>query len=843
MGQVRASEFRDAAIVALGEEAVPVAALRERLGRPLVHRRSGHDELDRLLQRDTTFTEVSDGVVYVPAMLKGTAWTVWIDPDDGAEGFVRMHPALSALGWWLIGGDVDLVDDTGCRLGALETDGWMLEDRDTDVVLGPDGWLDELVGRWVRVEVLDGALRWSALDVPSAPTSRQLAAVRVGFDRAVRHAAESRRDLGAARLPPELRFTTGAGPIHEALLADRPAFRDDPIPPLTDLYAAAGLVQRNSIIAEVGFDWEALHTWQTRNRLGISYGLDSSQADALAALGAAYLSWRTANGEAGSLDVPAATLDDGDVAAAAWSELGRVGATPDDLVAFASALRLADTSSIGAVWLRARQLDRSGDTAAAVDALEAAVDAGCRHGPALVDLAGLRADRGDAGGALRLLSQAGIDAPGAVDEDDPDDRDDAELLWDEIAGFATHRPRLTARRNDPCPCGSGRKYKACHLGRETHSLDDRAGWLYLKARRFLRERHPAHVDDVVGMIVDEIDQSRLFDALVESPFVPDVALHEDGVFAEFLAARDELLPDDEALLAAQWALTDRSVFEIVEVRDTGLELRDLASGERIRVTNTHPSDQTRPGVVLVGRPLPVGDTYRAFSGFMNVPHGHVDSMLAAVDTRDSDALTGALAALFVPPRLANTDGQDLVAHTVTWRVPDPVIVGEALVAAGLQAGGDDRWTLVRNSKNQDDTVIATVDLDGDVLTLETNSVERADELQGIVAAALPSAELTDVDARPFEMPTDDELDDASGVGSVDMDDPAIRAVLAEHVAGFERRWLDESIPALGGRTPRQAAADPVGREELVRLLASFPVPTGDELGAMDPDRLRVALGL
>ena len=126
------------------------------------------------------------------------------------------------------------------------------------------------------------------------------------------------------------------------------------------------------------------------------------------------------------------------------------------------------------------------------------VDGTCRHGPALVDLAGFRADRGDAAGALRLLVQAGVEPEPTTTSDD--DRDDGELLWDEVEGFATHRPRPTARRNDPCPCGSGRKYKACHLGRETHSLDDRAGWLYLKACRFLRDRRPLATEELAGLV-------------------------------------------------------------------------------------------------------------------------------------------------------------------------------------------------------------------------------------------------------------------------------------------------------------------------------------------------------
>jgi hypothetical protein len=164
-----------------------------------------------------------------------------------------------------------------------------------------------------------------------------------------------------------------------------------------------------------------------------------------------------------------------------------------------------------------------------------------------------------------------------------------------------------------------------------------------------------------------------------------------------------------------------------------------------------------------------------------------------------------------------------------------------LVDAGLQVDGDDHWTLVRDSKNQDNTLIASLRLDGDELTLKVNSAERAAELQLLVADALPDAEVVDVDVHPFEMP--DEPVRTSGMRPAELDDPAIRAALAEHVATYERRWLDESIPALGGRTPRQAADDPIGREELTRLLASFPIPEPGDVGAMDPDRLRAALGL
>jgi hypothetical protein len=125
---------------------------------------------------------------------------------------------------------------------------------------------------------------------------------------------------------------------------------------------------------------------------------------------------------------------------------------------------------------------------------------------------------------------------------------------------------------------------------------------------------------------------------------------------------------------------------------------------------------------------------------------------------------------------------------------------------------------------------------------DVNSDERAAELRELVAAALPDAELVDDDLREFGEALEN-VDPAAAPPPLDQNDPAIRQVLEQFVLEQERRWLDESIPALGGRTPREAAADPIGREELTQLLDSFPGPTPDNPGTFDPDRLRRALGL
>ena len=70
-------------------------------------------------------------------------------------------------------------------------------------------------------------------------------------------------------------------------------------------------------------------------------------------------------------------------------------------------------------------------------------------------------------------------------------------------------------------------------------------------------------------------------------------------------------------------------------------------------------------------------------------------------------------------------------------------------------------------------------------------------------------------------------------------------IVAQVIREKEVAWLDESIPALGGLTPRQAADDPTRREDLMALLVEFErrdLP-GTGFTSFNTERLRALLGL
>jgi len=76
--------------------------------------------------------------------------------------------------------------------------------------------------------------------------------------------------------------------------------------------------------------------------------------------------------------------------------------------------------------------------------------------------------------------------------------------------------------------------------------------------------------------------------------------------------------------------------------------------------------------------------------------------------------------------------------------------------------------------------------------------------------------------------------------------PAVQAALAEMLRAHYRKWVNEQIPALGNRTPREAVSDADGREAVEALLLQLERDGARMHPPMDPGILREvreALGL
>ncbi len=671
--------------------------------------------------------------------------------------------------------------------------------------------------------------------------------------------------------------------IWSACAGDDALFRE-PAAPLGELLSAGGLAVHGDWVARAGFDFDGWHVQGRIEAIKERYDLDDDEA--LAVLVTVRMCERTAglvqamsaaqdNGSERDLaDLLAQIPESTDTAATGMGMAGPDQQPDDDRETVRAALEFLDEPVVAAAvldeinasdylpgavlgmfaesteplapraarpalrWLRANAYEQLGDVEAAEKTYGEAETLDPTWPLTLLSLARYASDRGDAERGLTLLRRAG--AP-------PDD--ELVQLLEQFRPVA--RPGLG--RNEPCWCGSGRKYKVCHLHREESPLAERAAWLYQKAGAHL-------LDSAFGELLLQAAEARSRywdspDSLVEAlndGLAGDAVLFEGGAFEEFLAVRGALLPADEHLLAQQWLLVERSVHEVVSVRPgEGMTLRDVRTGDVNEVRERAGSRQLKTGELYCARVVPAGETMQIFGGLEPVSIGERDHLVALLDDDpDPVELVAFLSARFAPPTLTNTEGEPTVLCDAQLKVGDV----ERLIAlldnrydrSDDQPDGTLTWFehVVTGGMER---IRASLELSVDELHINANSETRFDRVLGTVRALGPSVTLLDETREPAgdlramqrlaangSKPQGALLDPAA--------DPALAATLNEMARTYEAAWLDESIPALAGHTPRECAADPTRRPDLIRLLDSFPEDDGTP-GAMSPARLRAALGL
>jgi hypothetical protein len=122
------------------------------------------------------------------------------------------------------------------------------------------------------------------------------------------------------------------------------------------------------------------------------------------------------------------------------------------------------------------------------------------------------------------------------------------------------------------------------------------------------------------------------------------------------------------------------------------------------------------------------------------------------------------------------------------------------------------------------TILGRMVIDGTRLTAEVNSAERAKTLRREIDARLGKDgrfkidEIQDFDAMisrhaagAAESPPSSEHEEL-------MQHPEVQAQVAEMFGRHWESWVDQEIPALGGKTPREAVKTADGREAVEALL-------------------------
>jgi hypothetical protein len=426
-------------------------------------------------------------------------------------------------------------------------------------------------------------------------------------------------------------------------------------------------------------------------------------------------------------------------------------------------------------------------------------------------------------------------------------------------------------RNDPCPCGSGKKYKRCCMARreeesrqgrdQVAGLGRAIGWLF--------DHHGPAVEDAILEFFDR-GRGEVASFFADLPaglkemaeinlnewLLADAEIVVDGARRRTAELVLEAGPPLEAAARSRVAELARPPLRLYEVEECrpgeGLFLRDaLEPGAAPAWVKERTASRTLirhavfgARIILEGGerelsgaiyPIPRGDLLRLKDFIRGRLRGRRATDLAVVRRVVGLAIIDAWVSSISPkplPRIQDAaSGDPLLLVTDHYRVRDWDRLAAALEREGrIRGSREDGWVLLESEPTDEPGqrfVLSLTPGSGDRLEAFARTRRLAEEgkswLAGVAGDLLifVTREIVDpVGALRHGVPRKPKPR-ADSAKDRDMP-PAERTELLRQV--FEHQyshWADEPIPALGGKTPRQSLRSKRGRERVVDLLRLY----------------------
>lgn len=474
-------------------------------------------------------------------------------------------------------------------------------------------------------------------------------------------------------------------------------------------------------------------------------------------------------------------------------------------------------------------------------------------------------------------------------------------------------------RNDPCPCGSGRKYKRCCASQSTWTGDSL--WHRMRAAEgrcvdatadWLRQRHGREILEAAfgEFLLGEEDEGDLLDhPEFENLFIPwslfawapggrgfrPETWPRERLGLAFLHERGDRLDPFERRFLEEVCAQPFGFHQILQVEpQRSLLLRDLLTGEERRVCEKLATTVASRGAILFTRVVSLdGVSIMTGAGLHLIPPIFAPRLLDLRDAllpRGEAAKPGALLALDgvlrgsyfeiveqienpPPIELRNTDGDPLELIQLRYALrcapeqafealkglaldhSDEDLLSDAKIVAGRLGEVSFPWIKRGNKQNKswDNTILGHIEIGQGRLRVDVNSRPRAKRIRreierrigGEAIFEAESAQSSEALLAVAEGKPKKERAKQRAERERFEADPAVRELTERMGRQHWESWVDQRLPVLGGRTPREAVRDPRGRERLDALLLEFEWSAAETRNPLVPDvgALRRQLGL
>jgi hypothetical protein len=425
-------------------------------------------------------------------------------------------------------------------------------------------------------------------------------------------------------------------------------------------------------------------------------------------------------------------------------------------------------------------------------------------------------------------------------------------------------------RNDPCPCGSGKKYKKCCLaenfvtdGREETArkrlVENLLAFYNKQHRDTIEEAKVLFWNDFVpqdyldGHALDIAYQNFFewitFDFIIESD--------TNKTLIDLYMEQNKNLTQDEHLVLTKMKNSCISLYEVQEVfPEKGLLLKDLLMGGEFDVKEKAATRGLKRWDIFATRLLLIDGQY-IMSGSAYPYHLHSknrileDIMQEYKEYREEfpdgtmDMFLKESGDIFnfhwyFPiqnppplPRLHTTSGEPVVLSKAMFEIKDHDALVKALPKVmGFEQHETGYTWYDKRKQDGTSTILGTVTIQGNRLFLDCNSKKRLERGKKLILKAMADAIVHKLDTfqDPMEamkshkekkpLPPENEI-------PMEVQQQLYNQYMQKHYEG----WFQDRIPALGNKTPLEAIKTKQGKQKVIELLKLYE--NGEELNRQD----------
>ncbi len=415
-------------------------------------------------------------------------------------------------------------------------------------------------------------------------------------------------------------------------------------------------------------------------------------------------------------------------------------------------------------------------------------------------------------------------------------------------------------RNDPCLCGSGKKYKKCCLTKtfvqvgkqesiRKHLVDELLNFYSNYHKDTVEEAKKWFWDDFVpekyldGVAVNVAYQNFFewvtFDFIVE----PEV----EKTLIDLYIEQTKKLTQDEHQVLTIMKHSCISLYEVQEVfPEKGLLLKDLMMGGEYDVKEKSATRSLKKWDIFATRLLLIDGQYimsgsvypyhiknkqeiiddlrNEYKDFLEeYPDGTMDAFLKESGDIFNFHWYYPIQHPAEPLKMQTTSGEPLLFSKAIFEIKDMDAVVKALPEIkGFEPGDDGYVWFDKKGKDGSATVLGNVIIKDDRLTLECNSKERLARGKQLIQKAMPDAVVHKVDT--FQDPVEAiKAHREKSPEPVENDIPMDiqQQFYTKFMDDHYEKWFKDKIPTLDNKTPLEAIKTEEGKQKVIDLLKFY----------------------